>query len=539
MRHVAQWLVAISVVTGGLAGPTRSFAQPTVRDHRAATPEPPQPARDHRKLPPGPPEPPPPRAETAAAHAGFVWIPGRWDWRGKWEWVAGHEERERAGKKWREGRWERKADQWAYSEGEWIDAGDAKPAGDYPREAPPPPREETNAPRAGFAWIAGRWDWRAGKWEWVAGHWERERAGKRWNAGRWDKQGDRWTYVEGGWADGAPPPPSDGRPHEPPPADGRPHDAPPPPREERPEARAGFVFLRGRWDWRNGKWEWVDGHWERERAGKQWREARWEQRDGSFALVDGEWVDVGAQPPPPPPPPQSNDEPRSPDRREHHREWRLDRPMVSSYWPIKGKARGRVVIHGRNFPDDTVVLWGGTQVSGAKVGPDEIVIAIPPGAASGMISLRTGHGRDLAVGNYEVADYDADAEAKRIADAERLKAEQQWADRQRLLAKDLAARTAAFEKHRQDLVDTREQRRADRLREIRAKWDAVFLGDPDTQSELTLHAQRVAELERMREVAELSENGKLVVRIGVAQSREDDRHQARMSALHDAFGRKP
>jgi hypothetical protein len=43
----------------------------------------------------------------------------------------------------------------------------------------------------------------------------------------------------------------------------------------------------------------------------------------------------------------------------------------------------------------------------------------------------------------------------------------------------------------------------------------------------------------MREIAELSENGKLVIRIGVAQSREDDRHRARMSALHDGFGRKP
>jgi hypothetical protein len=536
MRHVAQWLVAISVVTGGLAGSTRSFAQPTVRDHRVPNPEPPQPVRDHRKLPPGPTEPPPPRAEAPAAHAGFVWIPGRWDWRGKWEWVPGHEERERAGKKWREGRWDHRGDQWVYSDGEWIDAGDAKPAGDYPREAPPPPREENMAPKPGFVWIVGRWDWRAGRWEWVPGHWERERAGKRWNTGRWDKQGDRWTYVEGGWADGAALPP-DNRPHEPPPSDGRPREPPPPPREEGPAPRAGSVFLRGRWDWRNGKWEWIDGHWERERAGKQWREARWEQRDGAFALVDGEWVDVGAPPPAPPRPPA--DEPRSPDRREHHREWKLDRPMVSSYWPIKGKARGRIVIHGRNFPDDTVVLWDGTQITGAKVGPDEIVIAVPHSATTGMISLRTGRGRDLAVGTYEVADYDAAAEAKRLADEERKRAEQAWAERQRLLAKDRAARTAAFERHRQELAESSEQRRADRQREIRAKWEARFLADPDTQSELTLHAQRLAELERMREVAELSENGKLVIRIGVAQSREDDRHQARMTALHDGFGRKP
>lgn len=53
-----------------------------------------------------------------------------------------------------------------------------------------------------------------------------------------------------------------------------------------------------------------------------------------------------------------------------------------------------------------------------------------------------------------------------------------------------------------------------------------------------LHAQRVAELERMREVAELSSNGKLVVRIGIAQAREDERHEQRMAALKAAFSTK-
>jgi 23S rRNA pseudoU1915 N3-methylase RlmH len=131
------------------------------------------------------------------------------------------------------------------------------------------------------------------------------------------------------------------------------------------------------------------------------------------------------------------------------------------------------------------------------------------------------------------------AAARRRADEERRQAEQAWAERQKQLAKDRAARLAAIEQHHRELDETREQRRAEREREIRAKWDAAFLADADTQAELTLHAQRTAELARMREVAELSGNGKLVVRIGVAQSREDDRHQARMTALHDSLGRKP
>ncbi|HEX4417229.1 MAG TPA: IPT/TIG domain-containing protein [Kofleriaceae bacterium] len=400
-----------------------------------------------------------------------------------------------------------------------------------PTEAPPPLREERQAARAGFVWIAGRWDWR-GKWEWIDGHWERERAGKRWNPGHWDRQGDHWSFFEGGWIEGGaamPPPPLPGPP--PPMNDGRPHAAPPPLREERIAARAGFVFVRGRWDWRNGNWAWIDGHWERERAGKQWREARWEQRDGAFVLIDGDWIIAGAVPPPPPAGGTLSSI-------EHHHEWTIDRPMISSYWPPRGRIGSRIVIHGRNFPDDTAVLWNGSQINGARVGPDEIVVAVPPRATSGMLSLRAGR-RELFVGNYEVADYDAALEARRLADAARLKAEQDWADRQRSLAKDRAARQAAFDQQVQDEINTREQRRQDRLRELRAKWEAAFLADPDTQSELALHAQRVADLQRMKEVAELSENGKLVVRIGVASSREDQRHEDRMTALHGAFGRKP
>src|SRR5262245_51973098 len=49
-----------------------------------------------------------------------------------------------------------------------------------PREAPPAPKQERVAPRAGFVWQPGRWDWRGRRWEWIDGRWERERPGKRW-----------------------------------------------------------------------------------------------------------------------------------------------------------------------------------------------------------------------------------------------------------------------------------------------------------------------------------------------------------------------
>jgi len=535
MRRAEPWLIAISLVGGLVTGIPRATAQPDVRDHRTPPPpaehdrrRPPQPANEPREAPPAP------REERQAARAGFEWITGRWDWRaGKWEWVAGHWERERAGKRWTAGRWDRQGDHWIYIEGTWVDAATPPPPATTPpvksppiyapREAPPAPREERQAARAGFVWIAGRWDWRNGTWDWTDGHWERERAGKRWNAGRWDRQGDRWTYIEGTWVDAGPMPPASERPHAP----------PPPQRDERPAPRPGYVFLHGRWDWRGGKWEWDEGRWERERPGQQWRDARWELRDGTYALIDGEWVNVGAPGESPPP---AGNMPPPPDRRV----WRLERPTVSSYWPIKGKIGSRITIRGRNFPSDTAVIWNGAQVNGAKVTPEEITVAVPPGAASGMIVLRAGGRRELVVGNYEVAaDYDAAAEAARLAEAARVKAEQEWVTRQRLLAKDRAARQAAFERHREELDQTREQRRAAWLTELRARWEAAFLADGETQDELTLHAQRSADLSRMREVAELSENGKLVIRIGVAQSREDERHTARMTALHDSFRRNP
>jgi hypothetical protein len=388
-------------------------------------------------------------------------------------------------------------------------------------------------------WIAGRYDWK-GKWEWVAGHWERERAGKQWRAGHWDKNGATWAFTEGAWVDGAAPPPvpPPGPPGPPPPVvnDHRPHQPPPPNRAETATMKPGFVWVTGRWDWKDDKWAWIDGHYERQRAHKRWREARWEAKDGAYALVDGDWIDENAPPQvaPPVPPPDSMQPPVR-----DHREWRLDRPTVSNYWPSKGKVGSRVRIHGKNFPADAAIVWGADVIKGAKVTPDEITFDVPPTAASGTIAIRRDHGRDLVVGPFEVAaSYDAAAEEKRLDDERRKAAEAEWAAREKTLAKDRAARQAAWEQHERDREANREQRRAERVAAIRAKWQAAFLADADTQGELTLHGQRVAELARMKDVAEINGNAKLSVRVGVLTTRENDRHDQRMQALQTSFGAK-
>ena len=421
-----------------------------------------------------------------------------------------------------------------------------------PTEAPPAPKDEAQQPRAGFVWIKGRWDWKAGKWDWMPGHWERARAGKQWREARWEQQGGHWKLVEGDWIDagaaggvtvgvggnvavgvggnvavGAPPVAV------PPPADG-PTAPPPPPREEKYEPRAGCVWVPVQWDWKAGKYDWTPGHWERGRAGKHWRPARWEQQGGRYTQVTGDWEDEGAAAPlpPPPPPPGAG----GPEVHEHRHDWKLERPTVSSYWPIKGKVGTKVTIHGLNFPMDAKVMFGGKAVLGAMVTPMKIVFPIPGDATSGDIAIDRGHGRPLQVGSFEVAaGFDPDAEAKRLDDERRKHAQDEWAEQEKKWAKDRAAREAEWQKREAEMEANREQRREQRAAEIRAKWDAAFLADADTQDELTLHAQRVAELQRMKDIAGIKADAKLGVRIDVATQKETERHDQRMKALHDSF----
>jgi hypothetical protein len=85
------------------------------------------------------------------------------------------------------------------------------------------------------------------------------------------------VWVDGAWTAAAPLPQY-------------PTQAPPPPRVENVNARRGFIWVRGRWEWNGSDWAWTPGHYERERAGYIYREPRWEQRDGVYVKIDGTWV---------------------------------------------------------------------------------------------------------------------------------------------------------------------------------------------------------------------------------------------------------
>jgi hypothetical protein len=318
---------------------------------------------------------------------------------------------------------------------------------------------------------------------------------------------------------------------------------PPPPQVESPGQRAGFEWIGGHWDWKAGKWTWVKGRWEKEHPGQHWQAGRWEHRGPTWEFVEGTYIVVGAPPPPPgmppgaapgapPPPPGAVVVPVV-----------GDRPIITGFWPQRGKPGARVKIHGRNFAPDIEVLWRGTPVPGAKVSPFEIVFQVPPDATTGMIGVGHEHGgHNLPVGQFDVVTAgDPEAEWKKLEEQRHRDAEAAWIARQKELAaiaKDRAARDAWWKKHEEELEASREERREKRAAEIRAKWEGAFLADADTQAELALHAERVATLDRAKEIAELKSDGKLAVRIDVALGKENARHDQRMTTLQASFGTK-
>ncbi len=65
---------------------------------------------------------------------------------------------------------------------------------------------------------------------------------------------------------------------------------PPPPQDEAvPQPKAGFVWVRGYWEFLGGKWVWHGGAWQAAREGATWRDGHWERRDDHYHWVEGRW----------------------------------------------------------------------------------------------------------------------------------------------------------------------------------------------------------------------------------------------------------
>lgn len=232
--------------------------------------------------------PPPVQVENMPAKAGYFWVPGAHEWRnGSYVWVPGHYERERPGQFWTEGRWEQRGDHWEYVAGRWG----APPK--FPTYPPPPPPDDSafhnRGPTCpGCVWIPGKYLWKDGKYVWAGATWQPpKQPGQHVVDGAWERVGDHYEYRGQRWENDAVPP-------GPPPGQWRadyhgPRMPPPPPQQETISTKAGFVWARGHYDWKNDKYEWIPGHWERERAQKHWHDAEWRQQGNEWIYVEGGW----------------------------------------------------------------------------------------------------------------------------------------------------------------------------------------------------------------------------------------------------------
>jgi hypothetical protein len=71
--------------------------------------------------------PPPPRQVVVESRPGFVWIEGRYAYRGgRYEWVNGRWEKDRGGHRWIQGRWERRGRRHVWVEGRWESHGSGR-----------------------------------------------------------------------------------------------------------------------------------------------------------------------------------------------------------------------------------------------------------------------------------------------------------------------------------------------------------------------------------------------------------------------------
>lgn len=66
--------------------------------------------------------------------------------------------------------------------------------------------------------------------------------------------------------------------------------APPELRMERvPEARRGYQWSPGYWDWRRERHTWVRGSWMRDRPGYRYHQPMWQQHEGTWVIQRGNW----------------------------------------------------------------------------------------------------------------------------------------------------------------------------------------------------------------------------------------------------------
>jgi hypothetical protein len=66
--------------------------------------------------------------------------------------------------------------------------------------------------------------------------------------------------------------------------------APPAPRHEAvPQARRGYEWAPGYWNWNGHRYTWVKGHYEKVRKGYTYHRPEWRQGDNGWTMERGGW----------------------------------------------------------------------------------------------------------------------------------------------------------------------------------------------------------------------------------------------------------
>ena len=72
-------------------------------------------------------------------------------------------------------------------------------------------------------------------------------------------------------------------------------EPPPPQQEEIPQARMGYVWIHGHWQYQGNQWVWTEGYWEQPRVGYVYVQPRWTRQGRGWVYAGGGWRQGGGQ----------------------------------------------------------------------------------------------------------------------------------------------------------------------------------------------------------------------------------------------------
>lgn len=180
-------------------------------------------------------------------------------------------------------------------------------------------------------------------------------------------------------------------------------------------------------------------------------------------------------------------------------------PSVTNFSPHAAQPGTTITIWGDNFARGTKVMLNGVALNPSSLTSNKITFVLPLGSNDGSLALVAPYRRGtLAVGSLNVVTPPPPRKGYNRYD------DSGW-------------------------TKTRRSRRARSRSGILGHWNRSFLNSSAVKSELSLHAKRLAQLNRMSRLAKAQGMRGFTLRINVAIRKENARHSAKMSKLETQF----